>query len=185
MSKISVFIGVLLVALAGSAAAQASSPGYYPIEDMGIFADGDLEVDVDLGGAMMQVAAGAMEEQDESFAEMVASLERVRVQVGKPGAVDPAGVTRKIADSKTKLESAGWHKIISVEEKTEQVYFYAFERNDRIMGLTGFVNDAGDEVVVINIVGDIDPRTLGRILANMGDFDLEQVMASFEQSEVE
>lgn len=185
MRKISVLIGVLLVSLAGLAAAQAGSPGYYPIEEMGIFADGDLEVDVDLGGAMMQVAAGALEEQDESFAELVANLERVRVQVGKPSAVDAAGLTRRIADSKTTLEGAGWHKIISVEEKTEQVYFYAFERDERIMGLTGFVNDAGDEVVVINIVGDIDPRTLGRILANMGDFDLERVMASFEQAEVE
>jgi len=44
MKKISVLVGVLLVAMAGAAAAQAgaSHPGYYPIEEMGIFAQGDV-----------------------------------------------------------------------------------------------------------------------------------------------
>jgi hypothetical protein len=180
MRKTSVLLGVILVALAGSAAAQTGSPGYYPIEKMGIFAEGDLEVDVDLSGAMMQVAAGAVENQDEGLAELVANLERVRVQVGEPSGVDAAGVTRRMADSKAQLEGAGWHKIISVEEASEQVYFYALEKDGRISGLTGFVNEVGEEVVVINIVGDIDPRTLGRVLAHLGGIDFEEIMAGME-----
>ncbi|MBD3851445.1 MAG: hypothetical protein IFK93_09120, partial [Acidobacteria bacterium] len=64
MRKISVLIGVMLAVFAGFGGAQASAQsGYYPIEEMGIFADGDLEVDVDLSGAMLRVAAGAMENQ--------------------------------------------------------------------------------------------------------------------------
>ncbi len=62
MRKISVLIGVMLAAFAGFGAVQASAQsGYYPIEEMGIFAEGDLEVDIDLSGAMLRVAAGAME----------------------------------------------------------------------------------------------------------------------------
>jgi len=172
MRKISMLLGVLLVALTSLAVAQTGSPGYYPIEEMGIFSEADLEVDVDLGGAMMQVAAGAVEQQDESLAELVANLERVRVQVGKPSAVDAAGVARRMADAKARLEGSGWHKIVSVEDDTEQVYFYALERDGRISGLTGFVNETGEEFVVVNIVGDIDPRALGRVLAHLGGIDL-------------
>jgi hypothetical protein len=181
MRKISVLIGVLLVAFAGSATAQTGSPGYYPIEEMGIFSAGDLEVDVDVSGAMIQVAAGAMEGQDESLAELVANLERVRVQVGSPSGVDAAGVAKSMDEAGARLASAGWQKILSVEEQTEKVHFYALERDGRIAGITGFVNDGGEEVVVINIVGDIDPHTLGRVLAHAGEFDLEQLMASVEQ----
>jgi hypothetical protein len=183
MRRVVVLIGIALISLASSGAAQTAPPGYYPIEGMGIFAPKDLEVDVDLGAAMMQVAAGAMEAQDEELAEMVSKLERVRVQVGKPSAVDASAVTQKMADAMATLEGKGWRKILGVEEDSEQVYFYALEKDGRISGVTGFVNEAGDEAVVINIAGDIDPRSLGRVLAKFGDLDLEEVMQAFEQTE--
>ena len=148
---------------------------------MGIFSEGDLEVDVDLSGAMLRVAAGAMETQDPSIAELVASLERVRVQVGAPTGVDAATVAQKMADVQATLVGAGWQKILSVEENTEQVYLYALESAGNIVGLTVFVNEAGEEVVVVNIVGDINPETLGRLLANIKDFDLEELMGAVDQ----
>ena len=183
MRKISVLLGVILVTLVGSAASQPGTahPGYYPIEEMGIFAKGDLEVDVDVSGAMLQVAAGAMEDQDENLAEMVANLERVRVQVGTPSTVGASAVDGSIADAKARLGSAGWSKILSVEEADEQVYLYAREADGNIVGLTVFVNEAGSEVVVVNIVGNIDPRVLGRLIGNMEDFDLEEIMGAIEQ----
>ena len=182
MRKISVLIGVMLAVFAGFGGAQASAQsGYYPIEEMGIFADGDLEVDVDLSGAMLRVAAGAMENQDERLAELVANLERVRVQVGAPSGLDAATVAQKIAAAQATLENAGWQKILSVEESDEQVYLYALESAGNIVGLTVFVSEGSEEVVVVNIVGDIDPETLGRLLANLDGFDLDEIMEGFEQ----
>jgi hypothetical protein len=167
---------------AGFGGAQASAQsGYYPIEEMGIFADGDLEVDVDLSGAMLRVAAGAMENQDAGIAELVANLERVRVQVGAPSGLDAATVAQKIAAAQATLENAGWQKILSVEESDEQVYLYALESAGNIVGLTVFVSEGSEEVVVVNIVGDIDPETLGRLLANLDGFDLDEIMEGFEQ----
>jgi len=182
MRKISVLIGVILAVFAGFGGAQASAQsGYYPIEEMGIFAEGDLEVDVDLSGAMLRVAAGAMENQDAGIAELVANLERVRVQVGAPSGLDAATVAQKIAAAQATLENAGWQKILSVEESDEQVYLYALESAGNIVGLTVFVSEGSEEVVVVNIVGDIDPETLGRLLANLDGFDLDEIMEGFEQ----
>ena len=182
MRKISVLIGVMLAVFAGFGGAQASAQsGYYPIEEMGIFADGDLEVDVDLSGAMLRVAAGAMEDQDAGIAELVANLERVRVQVGAPSGVDAATVAQTMAAAQATLQGAGWQKILSVEENDEQVYLYALESAGNISGLTVFVNEGGEEVVIVNIVGDINPETLGRLIANMDDFDLDEIMEGFEQ----
>jgi hypothetical protein len=183
MKKISVLIGVMLVAFVGLGAAQASSQsGYYPIEEMGIFAQGDLEVDVDLSGAMLRVAAGAMETQDESLAALAATLERVRVQVGNPSGVDAATVARKMADARATLGAAGWQKILSVQDTDEQVYLYALENGGNIAGLTAFVNGEDEEVVVVNIVGDINPEALGRLLANLKDLDLDELMEAAENS---
>lgn len=182
MRKSSVLIGVTLVAIASFGGSQVSAQsGYYPIEEMGIFAEGDLEVDVDLSGAMLRVAAGAMENQDENLAELIANLERVRVQVGNPSGVDSATVTQSMASARATLQDAGWQKILSVEESSEQVYLYALEGAGNIVGLTVFVNEGGEEVVIVNIVGDINPETLGRILAHMDDFDLDEIMEGFDQ----
>jgi hypothetical protein len=186
MRKIVVLIGFLVV-LAGTAAAQtgAAHPGYYPIEEMGIFADGDLQVDLDLSGAMLQVAAGAMEDQEESIAELVANLDRVRVQVGAPSSADAAVVTGKMSGATSKLAKAGWDKILSVEEDDEQVSLWALEQGGNIVGLTAFVNEGAKEVVVANVTGNIDPRTLGRMLGNLHDFDIEGLMAGVEQAREE
>lgn len=182
MRKILVF-GVLALVLAGPAAAQAGvdHPGYYPIEEIGIFGGGKLEVDIDVSGAMLQVAAGAMEEQDESLADLVSNLERVRVQVGTPKTKDAAAIGASIGDAGARLISSGWNKILAVEEDDEQVYLYSLEHSGNIAGLTVLVNDGGEEVVLVNIAGSIDPRTLGRLISNIEDFDLEELMGAIEQ----
>jgi len=179
MRKTIVMFGVCLFALSGLAMAQggASHPGYFPIEEMGVLAKADLEVDINLEGAMLEVAAGAMEQQSPDLAEMVSQLERVRVQVGAPEGGGGAAVTANFNAAVSRLETSDWKRILSVEEDDEQVYIYAREIEGAIAGLTLLVNDSAEEIVVVNIVGTIDPRILGRVIASMDEMpDLQQFM---------
>ena len=183
MRKTIVMFGMCVIALSGLAEAQTASthPGYFPIEEMGVFAKGDLEVDINLEGTMLEVAAGAMEQQSSDLAEMVSQLERVRVQVGAPEGVDRAAVTANFNAAVSRLETSDWKRILSVEEDDEQVYLYAREIDGAIAGLTVLVNDSAEEIVVVNIVGTIDPRVLGRLIASMDEMpDLEQFMGIVE-----
>jgi hypothetical protein len=159
-----------------SVAAEGADRGYYPIEEMGVFEPGELEVDIDLQGAMLQVAAGAMQNEDaEGFdadmAQLVQSLHRLRVQVGEPESADPSAVGERILGAVDNLTATGWHQILKVEEDDELVVFFALESGGRINGLTGMVSDGGEEVVLINLVGDVDPVLLGRCLSKMDRFD--------------
>jgi hypothetical protein len=184
MRKTIVLIGVMSVALAGTAAAQTGSshPGYYAIEEMGIFAAGDLEVDVDLKGAMLQAVASSMEGQEGDLAEVVTGLERVRVQVGSPQKADASAVNNAVGDAVAALESSGWDRILRVEEEDEQVFLFARESEGMIVGITVLVNDAGEEVVLVNVVGSIDPVTFGKALAKMDQMpDLDELMEAVEQ----
>lgn len=172
MKRMIVTLVAVMLMTGASVFAQvgADHPGYFAIEEMGILAQDDLEVDVDLQGAMLQVAAGAIaedESDDTDLSALVASLERVRVQVGSPQRVDTSALEFSFQDAIAKLESAGWYRILRVVEDEEQVHLYAREGEGRIVGLTVLVNDGGDEVVLVNIVGDIDPVVLGRALSDM------------------
>jgi hypothetical protein len=184
--KLTVLCAFVLFFAGGAVAQSVSShPGYFPIEEMGLLAKGDLEVDVDLQGAMLQVAAGAMEGEDEgddgNLAELVANLERVRVQVGKPSGADESTIRNLIEDAKAQLESSNWDRILTVEEDEEQVFVYAIEEGGNILGVTVLVNDGAEEIVVVNIVGNIDPRVLGRLIASMDEIpNLEGFMSAVE-----
>jgi len=176
---------VLFVTWGAAAQSITSHPGYFPIEEMGLLAKGDLEVDVDLQGAMLQVAAGALEREDvgddANLAELVANLERVRVQVGSPSGADRSSIIHSIEDAKAQLESSNWDRILSVEEDEEQVYVYAIESDGKILGVTVLVNDGAEEIVVVNIVGNIDPRVLGRLIGSMDEIpNLEGFMSAVE-----
>jgi hypothetical protein len=184
MRRIFVLVGVMIMVLAGSVTAQTGSthPGYFAVEEMGIFAAGDLEVDVDLKGAMLQAVASSVEEKEGDLAEMIAGLERVRVQVGTPQNADSSTVNHAVGEAVANLESSGWDRIVKVEEDDEQVYLFARESEGSIVGFTVIVNEGGDEVVLVNIVGSIDPVAFGRILAGMDEMpDLDELMAAVEQ----
>ena len=77
MRKVIMKFGVCLIALSGLAVAQAEAthPGFFPIEDMGVLAKGDLKVDVNLEGTMLEVAAGAMEQQNPDLGNLMEVVE--------------------------------------------------------------------------------------------------------------
>jgi len=171
MKKMFVMLGVAMCGFVSGALAQvdASHPGYYPIEAMGLFAADEVEVNIDLQGAMLQVASGAMqrEGEDPDISQLVSNLERVRLQVGSPKGADAATIASSFNDAVEKMESAGWSRILSVLEDDQQVYLFARENAGTIVGLTALVNDEGDELVLANVVGSIDPVLLGRVIAKL------------------
>lgn len=172
--------GISLLFIAGTVAAQTPTnhPGYFPVEELGILADGEIEVDVNLEGAMLRLVAGAMREDDtgEEMVDLVSNLERVRVQVGSLEGMDAADVTNRIDDAAGRLTASGWSRLVKVQEDEELVYVFAREDAGAIVGITVLVNDGGDEAVVVNIAGKIDPATLGRIMSMDDMPDLEKYM---------
>jgi hypothetical protein len=164
---------VLCVLITGPAAAD--SLGHFPVEELGIVDPANLEVDINLEGSTLQIAAGAMQDQDPRIRDLVGNLTRVRVQVGRSGARDPVVVAQRIAAAAAQLDAEGWARIISVEGDGDKVYVYSIDRGDgTIAGLTALVGSEGEEVVVANIAGSIDPVLLGAAMSRMHTMDLSQ-----------
>ncbi len=166
-------LAVLVVALAGTAAAQGgdSHPGSYPIEDMGLLKASELEVNIDLAGPVLEVAAGALREEgeDADLSQLVSQLERVRVQVGPAESSQLERVAASFDEAIHAMESAGWKRFLAVADGEDRVYLFALQRGELITGLTALVHEDGDEIVLANVAGAIDPTVLGRVLAKIGD----------------
>jgi hypothetical protein len=175
-NRVVTVIGVCLV-VTGVAAQQSveQAPGYFPLEELSIFADGNLEVDVDLKGPMIEMMAAAAEESEPQFAELADQLQRVRVRVGSLEGQDRATVEAEFERAINMLEGAGWDVMVRVDDGEEQVRVFVKQGTDTIQGLAVLVNDAYEEAVLVNIVGDFDPSLIGSLMSSMDDLDLDEL----------
>lgn len=173
------FSFAILLTVLAAMPAGAQEMGFYPVEDLGILDPGSLEVDVNLEGAGIQIALGAMHDQDQRLRDLVSELSRVRVQVGSAKGLDPDLVFDRIDQAKADLEAHGWNRMIQVEEGSSKVYLFSMDAGGgMIAGLTALIHEGAEEVVVVNIAGNIDPVILGSILANAKNLDLSGFVSS-------
>jgi hypothetical protein len=167
----------LLAAAAGRAQKLADQPGYVPIESLGLFPTDDLEVEINLDGPLLNMVAAATKKDDPGFSSVIAGLKSIQVQVYPLKGVDPAGIRTKIGRAVHLLEDKGWKSTIRVKDKGEETYIYLKQSGNRIDGLTLLSMSPGEEAVVINIVGRIDPAQLGQLGQNLHVPQLQKVPA--------
>lgn len=180
MSKRVSLCAVVLIAAAGFAAGQSVErpPGYFALEDLDVFADGQVEVDIDLRGSMAKIVAAATSTQDPEFSAAMEKIQRIRVQVGSAEGRDPAMLRSTLEGAVTSLEQSGWYRMVSVRDEEETVYLMALERAGVIQGLTALVYDGDGEVVLVNIAGELSPEMIGSLVSNIDQ--LEGMKAELE-----
>lgn len=168
----------LLALLAGPAVdaqtmqTMKSQPGYLPIEQLNLFPPEKLSVEINIEGPLLRMVAAATKRDDPGFSSVVDGLKGITLQAFPLKGVDAGTVKAKIAGAVRWLEGHAWTASIKVRDKGEETYVYLKLSGDRIDGLTLLSVNPGDEAVVINIVGTIDPAQLGRIGQK---FDLPQL----------
>jgi len=165
MRKTILFVPVLLVlaATAGQAQKLTDQPGYVPIEQLDLFPREKLSVEINLEGALLNLIAAGARGADPEFSSLIAGLKAIKVQAIPLKELDEGTVRAKIGRTVRWLEDHGWKSTMRVKDQGEETYIYLKEIDGKISGLTLLSLEPGDEAVVINIVGRIDPEQLGRL----------------------
>ncbi len=138
-------------------------PGYVDLESFASWFDEMPTVEVNIKGALLRMAAAASRNEDPTLAAMLGKLQAIQVRTFryKPGQRERL-VSRSNGLGKT-LEARGWDTIVRVRDE-EDVDMYLQTRGDKVMGMMVTVIDPSEqEVVFINIVGEIDPEEVGRL----------------------
>lgn len=165
MRKTYILVPILLVlaATAGRAQKLTDQPGYVPIEQLDLFPREKLSVEINLEGALLRLMAAAARGADPEFSSLIAGLKAIKVQAVPVSGLDEEALRSKIGRTVRWLEDHGWTSTMKVREHGEETYLYLKEIDGKISGLTLLSLEPGDEAVVINIVGRIDPEQLGRL----------------------
>ncbi len=156
---------VALCAPAGWAQQQKLSelPGYFPFEELGILGRDELSLEINLAKPLLRLVAAATRKAEPDFAELVASLDGVRVRVAPADDVDLERARKATTAAAGWLEDKGWQVVVRAREDGEETSIYIREQGGEIAGMAIMVIEEGGDVAIINIVGKMDLAQLEKL----------------------
>ena len=149
-------LGVVLIIFALSSCgitAPRSNEGYANLDSPGMN-DTNRIMALSLGPTTLRFAARFLDDEPETQA-LLRSLDGVRIRIYEVYG-DQQMITRNFDRMGGKLLDDGWHPVMLIREEDELLQMYVKTSGAGISGLT-IVSVDDEEVVVINIMGDIDP----------------------------
>lgn len=125
-------------------------------------------VSVELNRPLLALASSFAKQQEPEAAQLIDSLKLVRVRVGQLADGDKAKAKDSFATARKNVETAGWQKIVSVQDKGDDVAVHLKMRGEEaIEGLLVTVISGEKEAVVVNVVGDLKPENLAKLGARL------------------
>ena len=170
--------GPALGAQEGSEGGKAESPAAtaeLPFDELGLFAGQEVNVEVNLSGAMIRLAAAALHGEEPELGELVRGIRSIRAQVVSDGMKDPALVRSRIKNAVGWLEDRGWGRMVKTLEDDEEVHIFVLESGSLLTGITVLAFE-GDGAVAVNIVGEIDPKLFGEFMARQDLSDVRDLL---------
>ncbi len=167
-------LALLASTLLFSGMANAQSRGFVDLDQIRGLSQSDVTVDINLGGWIMALASQAADDRNDDAARIMRNLENVRVRVFNTERGNRE-LEESFADLSNTLARDGWDTLVKVRDGDDHVDVMVMGSEDMLEGITVLVMSPGNEAVMINITGEINPRDVATLLnGNMlGNIDLD------------
>ena len=154
--------------------APRGNEGYANLDSPGMN-DTDRTMSLSLGPTTLRFAARFLDDEPETQA-LLRSLDGVRIRIYEvTGETDR--ITRNFERMGGKLLDDGWDPVMLVREESELVQMYARLTGGKMRGLT-IVSADKSEVVVVNVMGDIDPVYYSDVMLALNVDDAPEVQVA-------
>lgn len=151
--------------------ASRSNEGYANLDSPGV-SDTDRTMSLSLGKTTLRFAARFLDDEPETQA-LLRSLDGVRIRI-----YEVNGDTNRIAQNfermGNKLSNDGWQPVMLVREEGELVQMFSKTSARGMQGLT-IVSADDEEVVVVNVMGDIKPEHFSDVMVALDVDDAPDV----------
>ena len=144
--------------------ALRAEPGYVDFAELDGWFDAEPKLEVNVKGALLELVAEASAESNPDAHALLANLKAVQVR-GFDASREQLEMVRERGSSLARsLERRGWETVVRVREDHEFVNVFVKLDGREISGLMVMVADEmQDEAIFVNVVGDLDPKEIGRL----------------------
>lgn len=143
--------------------APRDDEGFAALESPGI-ADTERTLALSIGPTLLRFAARHTEDDPEAQA-LLRGLDGVRVRIYEITG-DSARVAGRLRRSSRDMQARGWEPVAVLRDAGEEAHMLVRTSGERITGMVVMVADGpGREVVMVNIMGDLEPAMFGDAMA--------------------
>jgi hypothetical protein len=171
---------VMLLAIVMEARAQGDleedalkkDPGYVNFDAERPVGSKTPSIEIFIRKPLLQMVSAIVGKEEPELGKLLRKLKLIQVRVFQDVAdYDRASALKNAASIARSLAKKGWEKMVAIREKDQAVDILLKMQKDSIAGLAVLVVEA-DQVVLVNIVGELDPALLGQLAGNLGVPDM-------------
>ena len=133
-------------------------------------------VEVNIKSSLINIAARLAEKQEPEVASFLRGIQAVRVNVIGLDDANRAELGERLTKIRSDLDSKGWERIVTVQEKSQEVAIYIKQRGEEaVEGIVVTVLEGNKEAILVNVVGDIRPEKLAVLGEKFGIDPLKKI----------
>ena len=186
--KILIKTTVLFLLLGGMVFAQnddySQYPGYVDFGNFEKYEDSDNITEVLIEEHLLKMVAKLAGDQDEELSGLIGGLKLIKVYSFEVDKNNETDVKKRIKNVDKKLMDQNWDRIVRVRQKDEVTNIYIkTEDDDKVLGLVVASLEKDGEATFVNIVGNINLETIGRLSEKFNIPELEKVSGEENKDE--
>lgn len=158
-------------------------PGYVDLGGIEIPSGAKEVQEIDLGPALLQLAAGEEQGEESPLAQALAQVKSIRVKAFSIDEGEAERLRPRIEKMQADLESRGWESVIRMRDDQEMVNVSVKRDGERMAGIMVIALDPGDEAAFVNVVGDLDLALLAQAAFGLGGEGLDQMLEGLKQTQ--
>jgi hypothetical protein len=141
-----------------------NEPGYFDFGDFKSISKTDEGTEVNIQEHLIKMVAKMSEEKDKQLAEMLNGIKLIKVNTFPVTNKNRNLITKKIESVQSALSRNNWDNIVRIKQKGENINVsLKTDKNRKITGLVVAGIADKEQAVFVNIVGNIDLETLGKL----------------------
>jgi hypothetical protein len=150
--------GAVCLALA-SVAARAEEPGFVDFGTLNPTGENQF-VEVNIKSNLIAMVAALTKKTEPEVTQVIEGLKAIRVNVLGLNKENRDDLKKRITDIREKLDKSGWERIVTAIEKNQDVGVFLKTKDAKTVEGVCVTVVEKDQVVLVNVVGDIQPEKL-------------------------
>jgi hypothetical protein len=142
--------------------------GYVALEELSLFKDVETTLEVQIGESMIGLVASTAEKESPEFARVLRKLKQLRSFSFDLSATPRNKIEQYLEQLSTKLLNERWEVVYRLREPEHIANIYMKTVDGNVAGMTLYSIDQSEQIIVINLVGNISLEEISDLAARFG-----------------
>ena len=176
-----ILVSIFLMSAFAQKKDYSSEPGYIDFGDLSVLESSEMVTEVIIEEHLLKMVSKMAQNEDDELASLIGGLKLIKVNAFEVSSTTADDIMKRIDDIDRALMSKNWDRIVKTKSRDESANVYIRTSDDElIVGLVVTAYEKNGDAAFVNIVGDINLETIGRLSQKFDIPSLDAVKSEME-----